>query len=197
MNANNHTISLINTTHVRLDSLQLVAEVVDFNMKRVWFRSESADIGADMYRELFTIPGRLKLTPVYFVKLELKRNDGSLLSENTYWLSYADNPDYSSLANLEPVALDMSAVKEEKDNELHIAVKLANHTGNLAFFNRLVITKGEKGDEVLPTFWDSNFITLFPGEEKTVRATISKEDLNRVTPYISIDGNHKVQPERL
>jgi hypothetical protein len=49
----------------------------------------------------------------------------------------------------------------------------------------------------LPTFWDSNFITLFPGEEKTVRATIVKEDLHEATPYISIDGNSKVEPKYL
>jgi hypothetical protein len=197
MNANSHTISLINTRHIRLDSLQLLAEVVDFNMKKVWFRSESVDIGPDMYRELFTIPEQLQLTPVYFVKLELKRNDGSLLSENIYWLSSTHKPDFSTLANLEPVAIDMSAVKEERGKEFHITVKLANHTRNLSFFNRLVITKGEKGEEVLPVFWDSNFITLFPGEEKTVKATISKEDLHGTTPYISLDGNPKVQPERL
>jgi exo-1,4-beta-D-glucosaminidase len=197
MNANNFVISVINTRHINLDSLAIVATVVDFNMQTVWFGSEPINIGADMYKELFSIPQGLHLTPVYFVKLELKRKDGSLLSENIYWLSSANKPDFSLLANLEPVALEMSASKEEKGKEYQITVKLSNHTGKLSFFNRLVITKGESGEEVLPTFWDSNFITLFPGEEKTVRATIVKEDLNGATPYISIDGNDKMQPECL
>jgi hypothetical protein len=195
MNANSHTISLINTRHIKLDSLLVLAEVVDFNMKRVWSRSESINMGADMYNELFTIPHGLHMTPVYFVKLGLKRKDGSILSENTYWLSLSDRPDYSALAKLEPVALEMSATKEEKGKEICITVKLANHTGKLSFFNRLVITKGEKGEEVLPTFWDSNFLTLFPGEEKIVLATVAKEDLKGAIPYISIDGNQKVVPK--
>jgi beta-galactosidase/beta-glucuronidase len=197
MNANSHTISLINTRHVNLDSMQLSAKVVDFNMKTVWSRSESVSIGADMYRELFIIPRGLSLTPVYFVKLELKNKVGGLISENTYWLSTADEPDFSALANLQPVALEMIASKADSGKEFYITVKMSNHTGSLSFFNRLVITKGENGEEVLPSFWDSNFITLFPGEEKTVTVTVGKQDLQGATPYISIDGNKKVEPKSI
>jgi exo-1,4-beta-D-glucosaminidase len=163
-------------------------------MKTAWFRSQPVDIGADMYNELFTIPTGLHLTPVYFVRLELKGKDGRILSENTYWLSSSDKPDYSALANLAPVALELSGYKEEAGKECHITVKLKNNTDKLSFFNRLVITKGEKGDEVLPTFWNSNFIILFPGEEKTVSAEIAAEDLVGADPYLSIDGNNNVKP---
>lgn len=197
MNANNHTISLINTRHVNLDSLVINARIVDFNMKTVWFKTEPVNMSADKYSELFSIPQGLHLTPVYFIKLELKSKDGSLLSENTYWLSSANKPDYSPLANLESVPLEMTGSIEETAKEFHITVKLSNHTSKLSFFNRLVITRGEKGEEVLPTIWDSNFITLFPGEEKTVRATIAKEDLQGAKPYISIDANSKVKPKYL
>jgi hypothetical protein len=60
-----------------------------------------------------------------------------------------------------------------------------------------VITEGEKGEEVLPTFWDSNFIILFPGEEKTVKATMSIEDLHGAMPYLTIEGNNKVKQIRI
>ena len=193
MNANNFRISVINTKHMYLDNMIVNARVVDFNLKTIWSSADTVNIGADMYRELFSIPQKLALTPVYFVQLELKRINGGILSENTYWLSSADKPDLSALANLEPVDLDLSAQKEIKGEEYHITVKLINRTGKLSFMNRIVITKGEKGEEVLPTFWDSNFITMFPGEEKTLTATISKEDLHGATPYISIDGNSKVR----
>jgi len=193
MNANNNNISVINTRHTMLDSLVYEADVVDFDMKRVWYKTGMIDVGADMYKELFLIPKGLKLTPVYFVKLSLKNKDGMMLSENTYWLSSEAKPDYSSLANLEPVPLEISATSETTGKEYHISVKLTNNTGRLSFFNRLVITKGEGGEEVLPTFWDSNFIILFPGEEKTITATLEIKDLNGADPFLSIDGNAKVK----
>lgn len=197
MNANNYMISVINTRHVNLDSLLVHVEVVDFNMKTVAFRSEIVSVGADMYKEIFSIPQVSHITPVYFVKLELKKKDGTLLSGNTYWLSSESKPDFSSLSNLEPVALEMTAGKEVKDKEYYITVKLSNHTGKLSFFNRLVITRGASGEEVLPTFWDSNFITLFPGEEKTIKAVIAEKDLHGEMPYIYIENNDKVEPGSL
>ncbi len=195
MNANTHAISVINTRHESLDSLNLSAEIVDFKMQKVWARSETVNIGPDRYMELFTLPGDLQLTSIYFVRLKLERKDGTLLSENVYWLSSDDKPDYSALADLETVPLEMNARKEEIGKELHITVKLSNRTGRLSFFNRLVITKGPGGEEVLPSFWDTNFITLFPGEEKVVGATIATEDLQGSVPCIAIDGNNKAEPQ--
>ncbi len=193
MNANNRMVSLINTRHVSLDSLDIVVSIVDLNMNVLWFKSEPVSVEADSYKELFTIPVGKIPTPVYFVKLELKRK-GHLLSENTYWLSSTEKPDYSALANLEPVAVDISGFKEDAGKECHLTVNLKNNTGKLSFFNRLVITGGENGEEILPTFWDSNFIILFPGEEKAVKATIETEDLHGADLYLAIDGNKKVKP---
>ena len=196
MNANNRMVSLINTRHVGLDSLAVLVSIIDLDMNVVWSKSEPVSIAADSYKELFSVPSGKISTPVYFVKLELKKK-GHLLSENTYWLSSSEKPDYSALANLEPVAIDISGYKIEKEKESHITVNLKNSTGKLSFFNRLVLTKGENGEEILPTFWDSNFIILFPGEQKTVNAIIEKEDLQGSDPYLSIDGNSKVKPALL
>jgi L-threonylcarbamoyladenylate synthase len=73
-------------------------------MNVVWFKSEPVSVDANCYKELFSVPTGKISTPVYFVKLELKRK-GHLLSENTYWLSPLEKPDYSALANLETVAV--------------------------------------------------------------------------------------------
>lgn len=194
MNANNKKISVINTRHTQLDSLVYEVNVVDFNMKKVWSRTGTMNVSADRYSELFTIPEGLNLTPVYFVKLSLKKRDGVVLSDNTYWLSSSEKPDFSELSKLEPVALDVTAHIDEKGKELQVTVKIKNNTGKLSFFNRLIISRGENGEEVLPTFWDSNFIILFPGEEKILKAVIENEDLHGADPYLSIDGNAKVKP---
>jgi hypothetical protein len=73
-------------------------------------------------------------------------------------------------------------------------VHLKNNSNKLSFFNRVIFNAGENGEEVLPTFWDSNFIILFPGEEKTVNATFAKEDLHGALPYLTIDGTRKMKP---
>lgn len=194
MNAHDHKILVVNRKHNVLENVIVCAKVVDFDMNEVWSRSDTTTVGADRYQDFFSIPQGLSPTTVYFVKLELKDKSGNVLSGNTYWQSMKNTPDFTDLSKLEPVALNMSFYVENLGKEYRITVELVNPTSKLSFFNRLVITKGKNGDEVLPTFWDTNFITLFPGEKMTAMAAIAKEDLHGDFPYVSIDGNTKVKP---
>jgi hypothetical protein len=50
-----------------------------------------------------------------------------------------------------------------------------------------MITKGEGGDEVWPTFWSDNFFTLLPGEEKTVTARFARKTLEGKDPVLQLD----------
>ena len=124
----------------------------------------------------------------------LKDADGKLISENTYWQSPKKTADYTALQNLKPVALEISPQAVKNGDEYRITVKLKNPSDKISFFNRLEITQGKSGDEVLPTFWSSNYITLFPREERTVTAAFSVKNLEGDRGYIRIDGNNKVQP---
>ncbi len=194
MNAHDHKVSVINRKHKSLEDIVISAKVIDFNMKKIWSQSDTATVGADRYSEFFAIPQELSLTMVYFVKLEIRGKGGHVLSENTYCQSLSTPPDFTDISKLEPVALEMFADVRNIGEELRIRVKLVNLTNELSYFNRVIITKGDGGEEVLPTFWDGNFVTLFPGEEKTVTAAVAKKDLHGNTPYVSIDGNTKVKP---
>jgi exo-1,4-beta-D-glucosaminidase len=64
---------------------------------------------------------------------------------------------------------------------------LKNLATTLSFFNRLMVTKGEGGDELWPSFWSDNFITLLPGEEKTVTVRFAKKDLDGKDPILVLD----------
>jgi len=196
MNATDRMVSFINRKHSGYDSLKIVAKVIDFNMKTVWTETRLIKAEPDRYTELFKIPEDLSLTPVYFVKLQAINAKGSIISENIYWLSSGKSQDFTSLADLEPVKLEMSVVKKLMGKETEITVKLRNNTDRLSFFNRVVITMGENGEEVLPVFWDSNFVILFPGEEKEIKGIFSNADLHDKQPYVKIDGNNLVPSAR-
>ncbi|HEY9165336.1 MAG TPA: hypothetical protein VIS48_04160 [Candidatus Kryptonia bacterium] len=44
-------------------------------------------------------------------------------------------------------------------------------------------------EEVLPTFWGDNFITLFPDEKKTKEARFAKQDLGGPEISVVIDNS--------
>jgi len=197
MNANGHKISVINRSYQELEDAKICAKVINFNMKEIWSQTDTATIGADRYQEFFTIPQALSETMVYFVKLELKDKYGNILSENMYWKSLASPPNFKVFSKLKPVALGVSTAIKDIGNEIRVLVTLRNSTNKLSFFNRLVITQGKNGKEVLPVFWDKNFITLFPGEEKMAIEKKKKKDLHEGIPFFQIDDNKKIEPMRL
>jgi exo-1,4-beta-D-glucosaminidase len=49
-------------------------------------------------------------------------------------------------------------------------VLLRNSSNNLAFQIRLGIRKSGQTQEILPVFWDDNYIELMPGESRNVSA---------------------------
>jgi exo-1,4-beta-D-glucosaminidase len=69
-----------------------------------------------------------------------------------------------------------------------VGVTLHNTGVAIAFFVRLQITKGEGGEEILPVLWEDNYITLLPGESRTVAATMKPQDLGGATPALVVTG---------
>ena len=53
---------------------------------------------------------------------------------------------------------------------------------------RLQVTKGQKGDDVLPVVWEDNYITLLPGETREIRATYKIKDLGSERAAVTVTG---------
>ena len=187
LNENNFTVSVINTNHKNFVNLKASVKVYNFDLTEKWSKQETFNMNENCYRELFMLPKIKNLSETYFVRLILTDNSGKTVSDNFYWLSSKTKPDFSDLNTFTRVDLAIKTTIKEEGKELVITAKIKNPSGKLAFMNRLMITRGKGGDEVLPTFWDDNFFTLFPGEEKTITARVTKSDLDGKPPVVAID----------
>jgi len=67
-------------------------------------------------------------------------------------------------------------------------VVLQNPSKSLAFFIRLKVDKGAKGEEILPVVWEDNYISLLPGEKREVTATYRAAELGTSKPAVEIIG---------
>lgn len=189
MNANDSKVLIINAQIKGQKDLKVRAKVFDFDLKEKWSREEKVSVEENSYKEVFTVPQINNITPVYFVRLELLDNKGNVVSDNFYWRSASENENYSALAKLKDVKLNVSYKTEEKDGEYSLTVSVKNKTKQLAFLNRLAVIKKDSNEEVLPTIWSDNFLTLMPGEEKTVKTRFRKKDLNGSKFMIVHDNN--------
>ena len=189
MSADTKQVSIINTLYEPLNNIRVKAKVYDFDMNVKWNREEEINMNENCYQEIFKVPQLSNISPVYFVKLELLDKKGDVISENTYWQSSESPDNFSELSKLKDVKLKMDYDVKETEYEYIFKVKVKNLTKKLSFMNRLALVKKDNMEEVLPTIWNDNFITLFPGESRIVEARVSKKDVKDSEITIVIDNN--------
>ncbi len=52
------------------------------------------------------------------------------------------------------------------------------------------------GDDVVPAFFDDNFVSLLPGESRTIRVRYRAADLGKAPAHLEVSG-WNVQPENV
>ena len=199
------SVAVVEDRHQPAQGLKVTATVLDADLKPRFTRTETVDVPADGVVRVMTLPDLADLSTTYFVRLELRDAGGQDLGSNFYWLStkpetidwpkstwfttptesYAD---YTALSQLPKVKLKVSDRSEHRLDQEITHVTLENPSKNLAFFVRLKVNKGAKGEEILPVIWEDNYISLLPGEKREVRAVFRASELGAAKPVVEVSG---------
>lgn len=199
------SVAIVNGKQEGLNGLKIVAKAYDTSMKELFSREESASVAADAVTKSFAIPEPAGVNSAYFLNLQLFSSSGELLSRNFYWLSaHPDVPnfpksewyytplsefaDYTSLQNLPKATVNASIQAVDAGNDTTARVSVENTGSGLAFLVRLRLLKGHDGPEILPVFWDDNYLCLLPGEKREVTVHVRKSDLGSAQPVLAVDG---------
>jgi exo-1,4-beta-D-glucosaminidase len=179
---------VVNSYYRSFPSCKVTAKVYNLDLTEKFSRTVTVDVGSDSSTPVLTIPPIEGLSGTYFVRLWMNDNSGKSVSSNFYWLSTQPDvsnwargsgrftpiekyADLTALESLPEPRLTVTSRKEEKGADEVMRVKVRNPTPRLAFFVHLTIQKGKQGEDIRPIYWDDNYITLWPGEEREVTAT--------------------------
>jgi exo-1,4-beta-D-glucosaminidase len=199
------SIYVVNSHYTDAKALKVSTKVLNLDAGEKFSNESTVDVVADGVVKVLTLPEIADLTGTYFVSLRVSDSTGNLLGSNFYWLSskpetidwtkstwwmtptqsYAD---FTSLAQLPKVKLQVSDHSERKGEDEVTHVTLENPSKNLAFFVRLKVTKGKSGEEILPVLWQDNYVSLLPGEKREVTAAYRAADLGSATPAVEVLG---------
>ena len=135
-----------------------------------------------------------KISPLYFVKLDLIGSEGQLLSTNFYWQNVAED-DFGGLMKLPSVLLEAEASSQVEGDNTVLTVTLHNTTNVIALMAHLQLHQKQSGKRVLPVFYSDNYLSLVPGESRTVTIQAATKDLAGDSPMVLVDGfNVDVKP---
>ncbi|NDV78721.1 sugar-binding domain-containing protein [Dysgonomonas sp. 511] len=154
-----------------------------------------------------TSAGILSLDPMrqnLFISMELQDISGKVIADNFYAISHIQDEydwnatnwmrtpliaynDFKDLAALSAVRLEHAVQREEKRDITTFKVTLKNNSSSISFFNMLKIKNGHA--ELIPSaVWQDNYISIEPGQEKTIECTVKTDDVKDQSVFIELKG---------
>ena len=130
------------------------------------------------------------LTSVHFLRMELKRG-GDVISENLYWRGVQEG-DYRALRDLPKAALHASTSVERQGDHWRLTTELYNGSKTPALMVRLKAVREQSGDRILPVLYSDNYISLMPGERRTIWTEVQQADTRGEQPRIVVAGFNSV-----
>ncbi|HTS06006.1 MAG TPA: glycosyl hydrolase family 2, partial [Candidatus Eisenbacteria bacterium] len=172
-----HSIWVVSSQYTEAKGLKLITKIYNLDASEKFSQENTLDAGADSTAKIFTLPDVSGLSNTYFLVLRLEDSTGKQVGSNLYWLSTkpevidwakstwwmtptAQFADFTAISQMPKVKLKVTEHTERKSEESITHVTIENPSKNLAFFIRLKVDKGSKGEEILPVIWEDNYISL-------------------------------------
>lgn len=196
-----NSISVTNDNPTSVANLTVTADVLDLNLVNKYHKSVVLNAAPDSSTVAFTIPHMSTLgitTTTYFVRLQMTNSSGAVVTNNFYW--YTTTPDKLRSSCkwyvcLESQAANLTALEtlpyltlnhSDSVGTNSVTTTITNPSAStVALLVRARVTS--VGEEVLPVFWNDNYISLLPGEKRTLTATFETGTLP-VGSAVQIDG---------
>jgi hypothetical protein len=180
-------IMVINNTYQFYRDVMVVVHTYDQEGKAIRMYQQLHDIEPVTVKNCQTIGRGLtaqRAEKGVFLSMQLLKSEDEILSENLYWLPDSTG-NYPFLEQMPKTTIKAQATRSENGE---ISLNLANDQNNpLAFFLRISLVNTDTKERVLPVFYSDNYISLKPGERKTVHLNYdTRKDID--TMKIHIEG---------
>jgi exo-1,4-beta-D-glucosaminidase len=205
-NYGNNSVDVMNNSAEKATDLSADVHVFDFNMNPVFHQTVLLpSLPAQTTKQALVLPSNLPVSKTWFLDLRLYNKLHQEISANFYVLStikdeldeaksnwyitpQSQYADLTMLQQLPSVKLGKNVSISTKRNDTYVQVKLKNPSTHLAFMVYLDLKNKVRNTSVMPVFWDDNYFTLLPGEERTVSGYCHSSDLHGDAVNVTVSG---------
>jgi exo-1,4-beta-D-glucosaminidase len=191
------------------EALTVKIRAFDLKSKEIFVDEWKGDIKSNTSEFIYKLPEIKGLTPVWFLDLRVYDKENQEVDNNLYWLSTKKDildynaakklswafytptkqfADYTALNQLPKVKMNFDYQFTKGDESGEITLKVKNSADAIAFFLFMDVVDQQTGKPILPIFWDDNYVTLLPGEERTYRAKYFLRNSGGEKPVIKVNG---------
>ena len=179
-------VEVVNYSAGEAPGLTAKAEILNIDGSVQWEKTAKVDSVEDSVETPLTMEYPEALSPVHFVRLKLTRGD-EVVSENFYWRGVEED-NYQALRTLPKVKMGASTVTEREGSRWILKTELSNTSEHPAIMVHLKAVREASGDRILPAFYSDNYVSLMPGEHKTIQIRVEDADTRGENPRIVVEG---------
>ncbi len=178
-------IRVANNTLKPIEGAQVAATIYDRSGTIVWQKRSEASIPNATTEVIFPMDHPAQ-SEVQFLRLEVTKG-GEVIAENFYWLENS-NGDCLDLNDLAACDVSMK-IKDRSEGERYTAqVTLKNCSKQISLLNKLKVKDKASHESILPVIYDDNYISLLPGESRTITLSIERRLLEGREAEITLEG---------
>lgn len=180
------TIMTVNNTFRYYEDVMLELKAWNMEGKDTLLTQVFTEISPKVAQKYLSVKGALRKLggkEGVFLSVRLRDKDQQILDDNLYWFPDSTG-NYSGLQKMQAARPQITAHQVTADS---ITVKISNPAnGPIAFFNRVSLVDSKTKQRILPVFYNDNYVSVLPGEEKLVTisgAAIGKQGNAEVAVY--------------
>ena len=187
MNQTDWHVMVINNTPQTLTNVSAKTSVYDLDGTLKSTHTDTISAAPSAATDVGAVSFPDGLSPVHFVKVELRDARGKLLSDNFYWRE-THQDDFTALKALPRVTLTGTVTRRDTPGKCLLDVSLRNPTHSVALMTHLQLRNAHTGRRILPVFYSDNYVSLLPGEAKTLTVEAPAADVAGAAPILLVDG---------
>ncbi|MDA3930191.1 MAG: beta galactosidase jelly roll domain-containing protein [Prolixibacteraceae bacterium] len=170
LNRETMKVDVLNATRNAIDKLKLSAQLYNSDIEEIWIEEKKVSLAKNsVFKTGWEVPENDEIN---YLVLKIEDENGKLISRNFYWLNSTNN--FKALNTLDEAEIKATVLSI---SETEAVITLTNHGANLAFMVDLKLEGKHSGNELLPSYWNTNYFSLLPGESIKARVAIDSIDL--------------------
>lgn len=193
MDLSDYTVAAVNTTLEDQKNLHITAKVVSPDDAMLDTENVTVDADANTVTPALhlPIPALTQKDPLVFVRLEMHNEKNDLIADNFYWIARKAES-YQRLNNLAPASIEAqvsrnSPVQSIRNQEDTWTVHLKNIGTTPSIAMKLTLFRSDN-TRVLPAYYSDNYLSLLPGEQRTIVIHAPAQDAGSGSTRVTLEG---------
>ncbi len=179
-------IEVVNNNVMDQAGITAYASVVDMYGKILFETTKNIDSAEDTTVPICPLPlDRLSLTDVYFIKLSLSKDDEVIASN--FYTRGKEYYNFKKLLELPAPELKVDFTCDLEGDTYTGKAEIENISAVPALMIRLNVVRNHSGEQILPVFYEDNYISLLPGEKRTVDISFKAADTGGEKPDLKYE----------